>query len=119
MTDLDKPKEWGAKLLATDNNTATIRIFTPPNCIVAKWFFTFEMVLKKGENQKIYVYPNKEPIFVLFNPWCPGILISENIPALFKASFSFPQIIPQITQTHTLYTSFSFYIIFTIFQNIG
>ncbi len=44
---------------------------------------------------------------------------ASKIKWLIKASFFFLQLILKITQTHTLYTSLSFYIIFTIFHNIG
>ncbi len=46
-------------------------------------------------------------------------LVLMGLSAAFKASFSFPQIIPKITQTHTLYSNLSLYTIFTIFHNIA
>ncbi len=49
--------------------------------------------------------------------WGGRLVLRREVPG-FKDSFAFPQITPNITQAHTLYTSLSFYIIFTIFHNI-
>lgn len=73
MSDVDKPREWGAKPLGTDDKTLKIRIFTPPNCIVGKWNFKFDTVIKLKDTCKMFRYQHDHPVYILFNPWCPGM----------------------------------------------
>lgn len=71
LSDTDKAREWGARILRMNENELTVRIFTPPNCIIGKWLFKFDAILKKGDQQKIFRYTHENPVYVLFNPWCP------------------------------------------------
>lgn len=71
LSDVDKPKEWGAKVLHQSGNNVTVRIFTPPNAIVAKWQFRFDTIVQKDDACKVFRYTNENPFYLLFNPWCP------------------------------------------------
>ena len=73
LSDVDTPREWGAKVVKMDGSDVTVRIFTPPNCIVSKWTFKFDTILKKEEGSKVFRYTHAHPIYLLFNPWCPGM----------------------------------------------
>ncbi|XP_050397106.1 annulin [Patella vulgata] len=70
LSDVDLPKQWGAKVAEQDRNTLRVTIFTPPNCYVAKWAFKIDVVKKADQSTAIYRYTHKEPIYILFNPWC-------------------------------------------------
>lgn len=72
LSDEDEPKKWGAKILSQAEDTFTIRIFTPPQLQVGKWKFCFDTILKMNEKEKPFRYTYDQPIYVLFNPWCPG-----------------------------------------------
>ncbi|BFZ19490.1 hypothetical protein BsWGS_22529 [Bradybaena similaris] len=71
----DIPNEWGAKIVSTQGSTVTIEIFTPPTCFVAKWNFKIDVVKKDDTNVNVYRYIHKNPIYILFNPWCKDDLV--------------------------------------------
>ncbi|XP_005095513.2 protein-glutamine gamma-glutamyltransferase K [Aplysia californica] len=70
LSDVDKPKEWGAKILRQQGNTLTVTLFTPPTCYVGKWNLKLDVVKKDNSDVNIYRYEHKAPIYILFNPWC-------------------------------------------------
>ena len=72
LSDKDLARQWGAKLVKSEGQSISVRIYTPPNCQVAKWNFKFDTVIKKGSGGKIFRYTHPDPFFVLFNPWCTG-----------------------------------------------
>ena len=79
LSDEDHPKEWGAKTVSKEDGAITVRIFTPPNCYVAKWNFKLDTIIKKEKTEedpepgsKVFRYAHVNPIYIIFNPWCPG-----------------------------------------------
>uniref|UniRef100_A0A0B7A7F1 protein-glutamine gamma-glutamyltransferase n=1 Tax=Arion vulgaris TaxID=1028688 RepID=A0A0B7A7F1_9EUPU len=70
LSDDDKPKEWGAKIVSTENATITIDVYTPPTCFVGKWAFSIDVVKKEGSDVNVFRYLHRDPIYIIFNPWC-------------------------------------------------
>ncbi|XP_035824902.1 hemocyte protein-glutamine gamma-glutamyltransferase [Aplysia californica] len=70
LSDVDKPKEWGAKILGQQGNSLSVTMFTPPTCYVGKWNLRLDVVKKNNNDMKVYRYEHKDPIYILFNPWC-------------------------------------------------
>ncbi|KAK6174756.1 hypothetical protein SNE40_017973 [Patella caerulea] len=70
LSDVDLPKQWGAKVVRQDRSTLRVSIFTPPTCYVAKWKFKIDVVKKADQKTAIYRYNHRDPIYILFNPWC-------------------------------------------------
>ncbi|ELU14710.1 hypothetical protein CAPTEDRAFT_122859, partial [Capitella teleta] len=72
LSDKDQPKQWGASTLGMQGDLLHIRVFTPPTCFVAKWLLHLDTVLcKSATESKTFRYTHKQPIYVIFNPWCP------------------------------------------------
>ncbi|CAG5134109.1 unnamed protein product [Candidula unifasciata] len=70
LSDEDIPNNWGGKIESRQGNTITMDIFTPSNCFVAKWTFKIDVVKKEDRRLNVYRYNHKNPIYILFNPWC-------------------------------------------------
>ncbi|KAH9495958.1 hypothetical protein Btru_013865, partial [Bulinus truncatus] len=70
LSDDDKPKEWGAKIVSQQGKVLTLEIFTPPTCLVGKWKLKLDVVKKDNTTVAIYRYEHTNSIYVLFNPWC-------------------------------------------------
>ncbi|CAG5134108.1 unnamed protein product [Candidula unifasciata] len=70
LSDEDIPNNWGAKIVSRQGNTLTIDVFTPSTCFVAKWAFKIDVVKKENTDVSVYRYNHKNPIYILFNPWC-------------------------------------------------
>eukprot|EP00918_Siedleckia_nematoides_P033728 GHVU01073272.1.p1 GENE.GHVU01073272.1~~GHVU01073272.1.p1 ORF type:complete len:769 (-),score=118.27 GHVU01073272.1:951-3257(-) len=70
LSDIDEAKEWGAKVVSTTDNSLRVKIYTPPNGIVAKWNFAFDTILKKADASKVFRYKHSVPVYIIFNPWC-------------------------------------------------
>ncbi|KAF8788081.1 Annulin like protein [Argiope bruennichi] len=64
---------WQAKLLSgTEENTILVEVTTTPNCIVGDWILEVDTKLKeeKEGQSKSLRYTAKQPVYILFNPWC-------------------------------------------------
>ncbi|KAK3741947.1 hypothetical protein RRG08_024693 [Elysia crispata] len=70
LSDKDKPKEWGAKIVSKKGHNLKISVFTPPTVYVGKWEFSVEVVKKSESTVDVYTYEHDGPIYILFNPWC-------------------------------------------------
>ncbi|XP_035824890.1 annulin [Aplysia californica] len=72
LSDEDKPKEWGAKILKQQSNSLLVTIFTPPTCYVGKWDLKLNVFKKENSHSSVdvYRYEHEDPIYILFNPWC-------------------------------------------------
>ncbi|XP_055892689.1 hemocyte protein-glutamine gamma-glutamyltransferase-like isoform X1 [Biomphalaria glabrata] len=70
LSDEDRPKEWGAKIVSQKGKVLTLEIFTPPSCLVGKWKLKLDVVKKENNTVSIYRYEHKDVIYILFNPWC-------------------------------------------------
>lgn len=102
--------------------------------------FIFKHILKRENAERIYRFEASRWLLYLFpsqvtSTWewgqrqLPGQTMTLFIPKyasascdkdlILKVSFSFPEIILKIMQTHSMYTTLSFYINFIIFCNTG
>ncbi|KAL8590514.1 hypothetical protein ACOMHN_010950 [Nucella lapillus] len=70
LSDKDEDGKWGAKIVQAGGSSLTIVVFTPPTCLVGKWRFKVSAVKKSGGETKVFCYNHKNPIYMLFNPWC-------------------------------------------------
>ena len=70
----DEPKEWGALILSQTGNSLKLKVMTPPTCAVGRWKLKIDVV-KKGDNETtVYRYNCKGRVYILFNPWCQGMV---------------------------------------------
>lgn len=48
------------------------QVTTTPNCIVGDWILEVDTKVKKEreEQAKSLRYTAKQPVYILFNPWC-------------------------------------------------
>ena len=74
LSDEDEPRKWGAKVVSQEGETFTIRIITPPHLAVNKWKFSFDTVLNTNDRCQVFRHTRSFPVYILFNPWCPGKL---------------------------------------------
>lgn len=81
LSDEDNPKEWGAYIQSKQDNTISLVLTTPPTCAVGKWSLKIDVVKKTNTAANLYRYSHKDPIFVLFNPWCKDdtVYMDENL----------------------------------------
>ncbi|XP_059154439.1 hemocyte protein-glutamine gamma-glutamyltransferase-like [Physella acuta] len=70
LSDEDRPKEWGAKIVSQQGNQVTIEVYTPPTCYIGQWNLKIDVVKKLDTNVNVYRYQHADPIYILFNPWC-------------------------------------------------
>ncbi|PVD21176.1 hypothetical protein C0Q70_19343 [Pomacea canaliculata] len=70
LSDKDEPNQWGAKIDSQSGNTVNVTFFTPPDCIVGKWSFKVDVVRRTDNQTSVFRYNYKDPIYILFNPWC-------------------------------------------------
>ncbi|KAK7115372.1 hypothetical protein V1264_001249 [Littorina saxatilis] len=72
LSDKDVKGEWGAAIKDPSSNKTVINIavFTPPDCIVGVWKFKVDVVKKTDNRTSVFRYNHKDPIYMLFNPWC-------------------------------------------------
>jgi hypothetical protein len=72
MSEKDLPRQWGAKLMNKDGDSISVRVYTPPNCQVAKWNLKLDAVLLNNNQAKPYRYSHPDHFYIIFNPWCTG-----------------------------------------------
>ncbi|XP_076469989.1 hemocyte protein-glutamine gamma-glutamyltransferase-like, partial [Babylonia areolata] len=72
LSDKDEEGQWGAKVAQQSGKSLTLTVFTPPDCIVGKWRFKVGVVKRSDTQTAVYRYNHRDPIYMLFNPWCKG-----------------------------------------------
>ncbi|XP_076469796.1 hemocyte protein-glutamine gamma-glutamyltransferase-like [Babylonia areolata] len=70
LSDKDEEGQWGAKVAQQSGKSLTLTVFTPPDCIVGKWRFKVGVVKRSDTQTAVYRYNHRDPIYMLFNPWC-------------------------------------------------
>ncbi|XP_070173443.1 hemocyte protein-glutamine gamma-glutamyltransferase-like [Littorina saxatilis] len=70
LSDKDEEGEWGASIQKVNGKILIVKVFTPPTCFVGVWKFKVDVVKRKDENATVFRYNHKDPIYILFNPWC-------------------------------------------------
>ncbi|KAH9499757.1 hypothetical protein Btru_077752 [Bulinus truncatus] len=66
----DIKNDWGAKIDSNQGNTLTITVFTPPTTYVGQWKLLLDTVKKEATEVSIHRYVHKDPVYIIFNPWC-------------------------------------------------
>ncbi|XP_054711859.1 annulin-like [Uloborus diversus] len=64
---------WQSKLLSVgEDNSIQIEVTPTPTCIVGEWIVEVDTKVKKEreEQAKSLRHTSKQPIYILFNPWC-------------------------------------------------
>ena len=66
---------WAFQLLRVEDKVAHLKVCTSPDAIVGRYNLFIETTHKneQGEVEK-YRYAQPDDIYILFNPWCPGML---------------------------------------------
>ncbi|KAH9499751.1 hypothetical protein Btru_077734 [Bulinus truncatus] len=73
----DIKNEWGAKINSNQGNTLTITVFTPPTTYVGQWKMLLDTVKKEANAVSIHRYVHKDPVYIIFNPWCTEDAVFE------------------------------------------
>ncbi|KAH3768656.1 hemocyte protein-glutamine gamma-glutamyltransferase-like [Dreissena polymorpha] len=66
----DVKGEWGGWISGEADNALTVEITTPPTAFVGKWSMKIDVVKRSDTSINVYRYEHKDPIYILFNPWC-------------------------------------------------
>lgn len=68
----DKANEWGGYIKSQSGNALHLVITTPASIAVGKWSLKIDVVKREDTSVKVFRYEHKDPIYMLFNPWCKG-----------------------------------------------
>ena len=80
------PRKWSAEVKNVENNIVTLTLQTAPTAFIGKWQLSIVTVLNpkeeehKGHEEEdhekpkkmVEHYRQKDPIYLIFNPWCKG-----------------------------------------------
>ncbi|XP_059152311.1 annulin-like [Physella acuta] len=80
----DKSSKWEATLVSKQEKSITVNVTTPPSCLVGKWRLHLDVIKSEEHKVNIYRYQYKQPIYVIFNPWCKDDLVYMNDQNLLK-----------------------------------
>ncbi|XP_041375414.1 protein-glutamine gamma-glutamyltransferase K-like [Gigantopelta aegis] len=75
LSDKDEPKKWGAWITRQNGDYLQVTIMTPSNCYVGKWELKVDVVKKIDNKHSIFRYSHRDPIYLLFNPWCKDDMV--------------------------------------------
>ncbi|GIY15398.1 annulin [Caerostris extrusa] len=64
------PAPWQVKVLENQSKTLTLEVTPASNCIVGEWILEVDSRLKEDKNAPDFRYKVKDPLIILFNPWC-------------------------------------------------
>ncbi|XP_052818227.1 hemocyte protein-glutamine gamma-glutamyltransferase-like [Mya arenaria] len=70
MSDKDVSNEWGAWIESSEDALTSLQILTPPKLAIGKWKLKIDVIKREESNKTTYRYVHKDPIYILFNPWC-------------------------------------------------
>ncbi|XP_052816758.1 hemocyte protein-glutamine gamma-glutamyltransferase-like [Mya arenaria] len=70
LSDKDVKNEWGAWIESSKDALTSLRIMTPPKLAIGKWTLKIDVIKREDSNKTTYRYVHKDPIYILFNPWC-------------------------------------------------
>lgn len=68
---------WKAQVTKSSGQNLNLRVHTSPNAIIGKFQFTIRTRCEAGEFQ--LPFDPRNEIYILFNPWCPGELLEQNV----------------------------------------
>ena len=69
-----KKGHWSAGLKVTEVKQVEVEVLTSSDSIIGKWRLTVKTSCTTAdrETKMILKYQHKEPVYLLFNPWCKG-----------------------------------------------
>ncbi|WAR13579.1 TGMH-like protein [Mya arenaria] len=70
LSDEDSANEWGAWIESSKDNVTSLQIMTSPKIAVGKWKLSVDVVKRDQTSVTVYRHAHKDPIYILFNPWC-------------------------------------------------
>lgn len=70
LSHKDVPNEWGAFIKSKSDNSLKVTITTPASIPVGKWMLKIDVVKSEDNNVNVFRYEHKDPVYILFNPWC-------------------------------------------------
>lgn len=73
--DKDYSEDWSVRLISTQAENVTVELSSPSDSPVGVWKLEIDTVLKRNGERKTYRLD--KDIYLLFNPWVKGMLISE------------------------------------------
>lgn len=72
LSDEYKSNYWNAYIKRSYENDVTIGVMTPADVPIGKWRLNIDVIKLVGESQTMYRYSIRDPVYILFNPWCKG-----------------------------------------------
>ncbi|KAH9361876.1 hypothetical protein HPB48_003715 [Haemaphysalis longicornis] len=63
---------WNAVVLSSRDTFLDVEITPPPNVIVGDWIMDIDSKSRSENDNTGFRYTHKDPIYILFNPWCRG-----------------------------------------------
>lgn len=63
---------WTAVVLSSRDSFIDVEITSPPNAIVGDWIMDIDSKIRSENDNTGFRYTHKDPIYILFNPWCRG-----------------------------------------------
>ncbi|WAR12579.1 TGMH-like protein [Mya arenaria] len=85
LSDKDVKNEWGAWIESSKDALTSLRIMTPPKLAIGKWTLKIDVIKREDSNKTTYRYVHKDPIYILFNPWCKGDVLDCALSLLDQA----------------------------------
>ena len=78
----ERLRHWCAVISDEKDNVLSITVHTPPDCIIGKWNIRLDSRIKKkvleeteeNPEMRINAYKFAQPVYILFNAWCRGVL---------------------------------------------
>ncbi|XP_052816725.1 hemocyte protein-glutamine gamma-glutamyltransferase-like isoform X2 [Mya arenaria] len=70
LSDKDVANEWGAWIESSKDALTSLQIVTPPTLVIGKWKLKIDVIKREDAKETTYRYVHKDPIYILFNPWC-------------------------------------------------
>ncbi|KAL4235095.1 Transglutaminase/protease-like ues [Mactra antiquata] len=70
LSEEDLPNKWGAYITKKGSKSINVSVMTPSTCHVGKWTLHIDVVKEENDETTAYRYVHKDPIYILFNPWC-------------------------------------------------
>ena len=72
--DMSSTKQWGMQAQLSQGNITVLEILSSSTTAVGAYKILIETTLRSNP-QAVRKFKVKDPVYILFNPWCTGILI--------------------------------------------
>ena len=66
--------DWGVSVERSEGTVLTLKVATPPSCIVGCWKLHIDSLLRPAlfTERSLHRYTHPQPVYILFNPWATG-----------------------------------------------